>query len=141
MPSPTPVGIFTWQDLILLKWQVAQQFHLGASYIMNQNTFAQTLTMSDANGRPIMIASPVDPGVFLINGSPVYLATQFPDCAPGATPVAFGGWRSVYTLATRKSVTWQQDPYSAGFCILQKFEARVGGAVTCSNAARLLRIK
>jgi hypothetical protein len=33
------------------------------------------------------------------------------------------------------------DPFSAGFCILQKFSARIGGGITCSNAARLLRIK
>jgi hypothetical protein len=35
----------------------------------------------------------------------------------------------------------QADPYSAGFCILFRFEARVGGAVTCAGAARLLRVK
>jgi predicted phage gp36 major capsid-like protein len=41
----------------------------------------------------------------------------------------------------RKNVTVMPDPYSAGFCHLFRFEARVGGAVTCPNAARLLRIK
>jgi HK97 family phage major capsid protein len=137
----TPAGQFTWQDLVMLKWQVAVQFHRDASYLMNQNTFALTLTMSDAMGRPIMLPSPVVAGQYLINGSPVYLATQFPDCVGGATPVAFGGWKQAYTLVTRKAVTMQSDPYSAGFCILEKFEARIGGSVTCSNAARLLRIK
>ena len=29
----------------------------------------------------------------------------------------------------------QQDPYSAGFCILYKFEARIGGGIICPNAA------
>jgi HK97 family phage major capsid protein len=97
--------------------------------------------MSDANGRPIMLASPTMPGQYLINGSPVFLATWFPDVAPGTTPVAFANWRQLYTLVTRKALTWQQDPFSAGFCILQKFEGRFGGAVTCANAGRLLRIK
>jgi len=69
------------------------------------------------------------------------LATQFPDAVPGAVPVAFGSWRAAYTLVTRKSVSMQIDDYSAGFCRLYKFEARIGGSVTCSNAARLLRIK
>jgi hypothetical protein len=35
----------------------------------------------------------------------------------------------------------QQDPYSAGFCVLFKFEARIGGAPLCVNAGRLLRIQ
>jgi hypothetical protein len=34
----------------------------------------------------------------------------------------------------------QQDPYSAGFGILFKFDARIGGAVVCPAAARLLRV-
>jgi hypothetical protein len=33
------------------------------------------------------------------------------------------------------------DPYSVGFCTIFEFEARVGGATTCPNAARLLRIR
>jgi HK97 family phage major capsid protein len=97
--------------------------------------------MSDALGRPIMIASPVNPGEYIINGSPVRIATQMPDVIPGSTPVLFGNLQAAYLLVTRKAVTMLQDPFSAGYCILFKFEARVGGNVVCANAARLLRIK
>jgi HK97 family phage major capsid protein len=137
----TPAGIFTWQDLIMLKWQVPMQFQGAGRFLMNQNSFAQVLTMSDANGRPIMIASPTESGVFLINGSAVQIVTQMPDAVPGAVPVAYGNWPLVYMVVNRKAVTMQQDPYSAGFCVLFKFEARVGGGIICANAARLLRIK
>jgi HK97 family phage major capsid protein len=75
--------------------------------------------------------------VFLINGSPVHIATQFPDVAPGTTAVAFGNWNAVYTIVNRKAVTMLQDPYSAGFCLLYKVKARIGGGITCPNAARL----
>ena len=52
------------------------QFHgQGRAYLMNQNTFALISTMPDAAGRPIMIASPVEAGQFLINGSPVVICT------------------------------------------------------------------
>jgi predicted phage gp36 major capsid-like protein len=45
-------------------------------------------------------------------------------------------------LVVRKATTVLPDPYSGGgFCQLFRFEARVGGAVTCGNAARLLRIR
>jgi HK97 family phage major capsid protein len=113
----------------------------GSAYLMNQRTFGLMLTMSDAMGRPIMIASPVEPGQYLINGSPLRLVTQMPDVAPGATPVAFGNWNQAYTVVNRKAVTMLQDQYSAGLCVLFKFEARVGGGVICPNAARLLRIR
>ena len=70
----------------------------------------------------------------------VNIATQMPDVAGGATPVAFGNWNQAYMVVNRKAITMQNDPYSAGFCVLFKFESRVGGAVICPRAARLLKI-
>jgi HK97 family phage major capsid protein len=121
-------GVLSWQDLIALKWEIPIQFHQGASYWMNQRTFALILTMSDAAGRPLMIADPTEPGKYSINGSPVVIVTGMPDLAPGTTPVAYGNWKEAYLLVNRKSVTFQSDPYSAGFCMLFRWEARGGGA-------------
>ena len=136
-----PAGTFTWQDLILLKYQVPSVFQgAGGAYLMNQNTFGLTLTMSDAMGRPIMMTSPLEGGQYLVAGSPVVIGNQMPDAAAGTTPVAYGNWKQAYMVVNRKAVTMQQDPYSAGFCVLFKFEARIGGAPICPNAARLLRI-
>ncbi|WP_338830238.1 phage major capsid protein [Bradyrhizobium sp. 27S5] len=140
--AATPANQFTWQDLVMLKFAIPVQYwDANAAYLMNQRTAGLMFTLSDANGRPIMMQSPQDPLTFNLLGSPVKIATQMPDVAPGATPVAYGNWKSAYMIANRKAVTMQHDPYSAGFCSLFKFEARVGGAVTCANAARLLRIK
>ena len=44
-------------------------------------------------------------------------------------------------VVTRKATSMLVDPYSAGWCTLMKFEARVGGAPTCPNAACLLKIQ
>jgi HK97 family phage major capsid protein len=138
---PTPVGQFTWQDLVLLKYMVPSVFQgAGGAYLMNQTTFGLSLTMSDAMGRPIMMASPLNAAQYIIAGSPVVIANQMPDVVVGSTPVAFGNWKQAYMMVNRKAVTMQQDPYSAGFCVLFKFEARIGGAPICPNAARLLRI-
>ena len=139
----TPTDRFTWQDLIMLKFQVPMQYHAGGRYLLNQNTLALLLTMSDAAGRPILASFPQDiqSNTFLLNGSPMTIVTQMPDVAPGTTPIGFGNWNEVYLVVNRKAVTMQQDPYSAGFCTLYKFEARIGGGTWCPNAARLLRIR
>lgn len=34
----TPAGQFSWQDLIMLKWEIPMQWQTGASYLMNQRT-------------------------------------------------------------------------------------------------------
>lgn len=136
----TPTTTFTWQDLFMLKWQVAVQYHAGAAYMMNQNTLALALTLADANNRPLMVADPTQPGVLQIAGSPVRINTWMPNVATGSTPVAFGNWPATYMAVYRKSLQFQRDDYSAGFCILYKFESRVGGAIVCPNASRLMRI-
>jgi HK97 family phage major capsid protein len=116
-------------------------FIIRAVFLINQRTLGQILTMSDALGRPLMIANPKQPGQYLIAGFPVRVATQMPDTAPGATPMLFGNLQAAYLLVYRRQTTMLQDPYLMGYCILFRFESRVGGTVVCQNAARLLRIK
>jgi hypothetical protein len=58
----------------------------------------------------------------------VVIAQQMPDPVAGATPIAYANWNQAYTVVNRKAVTMMQDPYSAGFCVLCRFEARVGGS-------------
>src|SRR6516225_9089169 len=124
----TPPGQVTWQDLVMLKWDVPQQWHNEGTYLMNQRTWALLATMSDAIGRPLFSPSPIQgqPGLFL-NGSPVIIATQMPDCLAGNTPVLYGNLRQLYTLVNRSATTMTPDPYTAQFCHLFKFECRVGG--------------
>jgi HK97 family phage major capsid protein len=125
----------------MLKWEIPMQWQAGCSYLMNQRTFALLMTMSDTSTRPLWTSLPgTEPGLMLA-GSPIRIVTQMPDVMPGATPVAFGNWKATYTVVNRKATTMLVDPYSAGWCYLFRFECRVGGGVTCPNAARLMRVK
>lgn len=124
----------------MLKYQIPAQWHPGSVFLMNQTSFALLLTMSDAGGRPIWSLPGSEPG-FQLAGSPIVIATQMPDPGPGSTPILFGNLKKAYTFVDRKIVTMLGDPYSAGFCTIFKFEARCGGAPTCPNACRLLRIR
>ncbi len=137
----TPAGQFTWQDLVMLKFEVPMEWQAGCSYLMNQRTFGLLLTMSDSAQRPIWGQLPGGLPGFTLAGSPINIVTQMPDVQPGSTPIAFGNWRAAYTIVNPRATTMLTDPYSAGWCTLFKFDARLGGAVTCSNAARLLRIR
>ena len=80
-------------------------------------------------------------GPFALAASPIVIVSKMPDVLPGATPILFGNLKRAYTLVDTKAVTVVRDPYSAGWCHLFKFEARIGGACTCPNAVRLLRTR
>ena len=50
---------------------------------------------------------------------------------PEVTPVLFGNLQAEYLLVYRKQTTMLQDPFPLGYCILYRFERRVGGVVVC----------
>jgi HK97 family phage major capsid protein len=137
----TPTSFFTWQDLLALKWSLPVQYQREAVFAMNPHTMGLLMTMSDANGRPIMTPTPAEGAGFLLGGSPIVVSEQMPEVVPGATPVLYANLRALYTLVTRRAVTMQQDIYSAGWCTLFKFDCRIGGGVVCPGAGRLLRIR
>ena len=65
-----------------------------------------------------------------------------PDIEPGSTPVLFADLRALYLVIVRRGIGMQVDPYSAGgWCVIHRFDARIGGGVICPNAGRLLRIQ
>ena len=125
----------------MLLYQLPIEMHANATFIMNQTTFALLLTMQDAIGRPLLNPMPQGSPAFTLVGRPIVIATQMPDALPGSTPIAVGDWKKAFTIVERKTPTISIDPYSAGFCLLYRAEARVGAGPTCPNAARLLRIK
>lgn len=137
----TPPSQFSWQDLLMLRFEIPLQWQAGASYLMNQRTFALLVTMSDAQSRPLWAQLPEGMPGFQIAGAPIRIVSQMPDIAPGSTPIAYGNWRQCYTIVNRRATTMVPDPYTAGWCMLYRFDARLGGSVTCPNAARLLRIR
>jgi HK97 family phage major capsid protein len=139
--AATPPGMFTWQDLVMLKFELPQQWWDGSVYLMNQRTAGLLMTMSSTDGRPLLSALPAGMPGFALAGSPIVIASQMPDVQPGSTPILFGNLRAAYTIVDRKAVTMVHDPYTAGWCHLFKFEARIGGACTCPNSVRLLRIR
>jgi HK97 family phage major capsid protein len=141
-PATAP-GTFTWQDLLMLKYEIPIEWQDGSAFFMNQRTFALLQTMSTAEGRPLFGAmGTTSPGTgFQLAGSPIHVVSQLPDCAPGSTPVMFGNLKAAYLLVTRRGLTMTTDPYTAGWCVIYKFDQRIGGAPTCPNAMRLLRVR
>jgi len=91
----TPPRQFQWQDLVQLKFEIPMQWQDGCSFLMNQRTLALMLTMSTADGRPLLGALPQGMPGFQIAGSPITIVSQMPDCVPGATPIAHGNWKEM----------------------------------------------
>ena len=143
-----PAGGFTWQDLVSLAYAVPEQYHgPGFAYFTSQEGMAYILTMTGADGHPIIKFMPEGGGRPTIAGFPVRVNTWMPKPAAGglwptgSVPVTVGNWRQAYLVVMRRAITMQRDDYSAGYCVLWKTEARVGGDVVCANAAKHLKVR
>lgn len=136
----TTLGQFSWQDCVALKMEIPMEWQANGSFLMNARSFGLLISMSDAIGRPLFGQLPSGIAGFMLAGSPINIVTWMPDVGAGSTPIAFGDWKRTYAIVNRKATTMLTDPFSAGFCTLYKFEARIGGNTTCPNAARLMRI-
>jgi hypothetical protein len=78
-PATAP-GHYSWQDLLMLRYEIPLQWQLGCSYLMNQRTFALLQTMSSAEGRPLFgPQGTTTPGTgFSFAGSPINIVSQMP---------------------------------------------------------------
>jgi HK97 family phage major capsid protein len=138
--SGAPTGQFTWQDLITLKYQVPTKFHNSdAAFMMNVNTYAKVLTMSDATSRPLMLNTLAGSGSGAIDGSPIKIVSQMPNIVVGGKPVAFANLKEGYTVVRRKAMSYSR--VDMNFKARLNFEARFGGLTTCPKAIALLEIQ
>jgi HK97 family phage major capsid protein len=79
----TPVGQFTWQDLVGLKFEVPEAWWSESVYLMNQRTAGLLATMSDGMSRPLWGALPEGQPGFQFCGSRIVIVSQMLDVAPG----------------------------------------------------------
>ena len=101
----TPPGQFTWQDLLMLKMEIPQQWQDSAVYLMNSRTAALLFTMSDAAARPLFSALPERSPGLSFAGSPIIVCTWMPDVAAGSCPILFGNLKAIYTIVDRTVLT------------------------------------
>ena len=114
-------------------------YRSDAGFIMNAATLAAVRKLKDENGQylwqPGLEAS--QPAALL--GYPVVEASHMPDMADGADAIAFGNFRRGYTITDRLGTRVLRDPFTNKPFVHFYTTKRVGGAVTNSDAIKLLR--
>lgn len=72
-------------------------------------------------------------------GYPVVEAEDMPDIAAGSLSIAFGNFRAGYLIAERTETSILRDPYSNKPYVHFYATKRLGGAVTNSEAIKLMK--
>ena len=75
----------------------------------------------------------------MLLGYPVVEAEDMPDIAAGSLSIAFGNFRAGYLIAERTETNILRDPYSNKPYVHFYATKRLGGAVTNSEAIKLMK--
>lgn len=126
--------------IISLVYALGADYRANASFIMNSKTAGAVRKMKDADGRFMWSDGLAAAEPARLMGYPVLICEDMPDIAANAYAIAFGDFKSAYTIAERPDLRILRDPFSAKPNVLFYASKRVGGDVTDFAAIKLLKI-
>jgi len=125
--------------IVNLIYSLVADYRANATFVMNSKTAGAVRKMKDTSGRFMWTDSLAAAQPALLMGYPVLICEDMPDIAANSYSVAFGDFRSAYTIAERADVRVLRDPFSAKPNVLFYASKRVGGDVTDFAAIKLLK--
>ena len=125
--------------IVNLVYALTADYRANATFVMNSKTAGAVRRMKDADGRFLWSDGLAAAAPALLLGYPVLVCEDMPDIAANSYSVAFGDFRSGYTIAERPEVRVLRDPFSAKPNVLFYAHKRVGGEVTDFAAIKTLK--
>ena len=124
--------------LIDLVYALSAQYRANGTFVMNSKTVGAVRKMPDTDGRFLWADSLAMGQPPQLLGYPVLLCEDMPDIASGSASIAFGDFRSAYTIVERPDLRVLRDPFSAKPHVLFYATKRVGGGVSDARAIKLM---
>ena len=115
-------------------------YRQGAVWVMNSATLATIRKFKTADGAFIWMPGLVTGQPDTLLGYPVIESEDMPDIAANTLPIAFGNFKAGYLIAERSETNILRDPYSNKPYVNFYATKRLGGAVSNSEAIKLLKI-
>lgn len=126
--------------IINLVYALGADYRANGTFLMNSKTVGAVRKMKDADGRFLWSDGLAAGEPSRLMGYPVVVSEDMPDIAANAYAIAFGDFRSAYTIAERPDLRILRDPFSAKPNVLFYANKRVGGDITDFAAIKLLKI-
>lgn len=114
-------------------------YRQNGSFVMNAATLARIRKFKTADGQFLWQPSLAAGQPATLLGYPVIEAEDMPDVAANALAIAFGDFRAGYLVAERTETVILRDPYSNKPFVNFYATKRIGGAVTNSEAIKVMR--
>ena len=130
--------------MISLVHNIKSEYGRNGVFVFNRSTLAAIRKLKDTAGQYVFqVGMSLTGGASnTILGYPYVEATDMPDVAGGAYPVAFGDFRRAYMIVDRVSLAVLRDPFTQATTGNVRYIARrrVGGQVVQAEAINKLKI-
>ena len=126
--------------IITLVYSLIADYRANGTFLMNSKTAGAVRKMKDADGRFLWSDGLAVGEPSRLMGYPVLISEDMPDIAANTYPMAFGDFKSGYTIAERPDMRLLRDPFSAKPNVLFYASKRVGGDITDYAAIKLLKV-
>lgn len=126
--------------IVNLVYALGADYRANSAFVMNSKTVGAVRKMKDADGRFMWSDGLAANEPARLMGYPVLVSEDMPDVGANTYPIAFGDFRSAYTIAERPDLRILRDPFSAKPNVLFYANKRVGGDITDYAAIKLLKV-
>lgn len=127
------------EKLIDLVQALRAPYRQGAAFVMNSATLARIRKFKTSTGEMIWQPGLAAGQPATLLGYPVVEAEDMPDIAANSLSIAFGNFTAGYLIAERHETVILRDPYSNKPFVHFYATKRVGGAVSNSEAIKILK--
>lgn len=125
--------------LIDLVQSLRAPYRQGAAFVMNSATSARIRKFKTSDGAFLWQSGLAAGQPDMLLGYPVVEAEDMPDIAADSLSIAFGNFKAGYVIAERSATTILRDPYTNKPFVHFYAVKRVGGAVSNSEAIKLMK--
>lgn len=125
--------------LIDLVQALKAPYRQGAAFVMNSATLARIRKFKTSDGAFLWQPAMAEGQPATLLGYPVIEAEDMPDVAADSLSIAFGNFGQGYVIAERSETSILRDPFSNKPFVHFYAVKRVGGAVTNSEAIKLMK--
>lgn len=126
--------------LIDLEHALKSVYRNGATWMMNDSTFAAIRKLKDNDGQYLWRPGIESGASTTILGKPVAIDDNMDSIGAGKFPIAFANFGRAYTIVDRVGVRVLRDPYTNKPYVHFYTTKRVGGGITHYEAIKLCKI-
>lgn len=123
-----------------LYWSLRAPYRRNATWVMSSATANQIDKLKSGDGEYLWRDGMNAGAPPTLLGLPVSFDEEMPATEAGALPIALADWQRAYTIVDRPGIKMLRDPYTARPFVNFYSTKRVGGALSNSEAIKLLKI-